>query len=183
MEKRIESIIFKGFINKSLTVSYIYNLQLGNKFASIEEDDRGQIKIYPSYLIQLNPGYPLPRVFISPRRYFAFVSLFDKAVKMIQENLFELFPSINKSEFEIDERVLERFQTEKALSSSNVTMMPSVYTDGTNQCYPGLRISLEDKPDAITIPLEDAMAINQMLKTFDPNQYGLALLSQLIKIE
>ena len=57
MEKRIESVIFKGFINKSLTVSYIYNLHINDKYASIEEDDRGQIKIYPTYLIQLNPGY------------------------------------------------------------------------------------------------------------------------------
>jgi hypothetical protein len=183
MERRIESVIFKGFINKNLTVSYIFNLKLDGKYRIIEEDDNGMIKMYPGYILQLNPGYPLPRVFISPRRYFPFVSLLEKTIKLIQENLFELFPSINKIEFEVDERMLARFQTEKALNSSNITMMPAVYTDSTNQCYPGIRVSLDDKEGAVTLPLEDAMGISQMLKTFDPNAYGLALMSQLIKIE
>lgn len=182
-ERRIESVLYKGIVNRSLTVAYVYFLRLEGKYKMIEEDNNGNIHIYPSYLIQLNPGFPNPRFFISPRQYFSFIAMFDKSVKLIQENLFELFPNVSKSEFEIDERALNRFQTEKALCTANLIMMPSVYVDSTNQCYPGLNISSTDKSGSITIPLEDAIAINQLFKTFDPNTFGMNVLSQLIKIE
>ena len=181
-ERRIESVLYKGIINKTLTLAYVFFLNMDGKYKMIEEDNNGNIHIYPSYLIQINPGYPRPRFFISSRQYFAFTAMFDKTVKLIQENLFELFPNVSRSEFEIDEGTLNRFQTEKALCTANLVMMPAVYVDSANQCYPGLNISSTDKSGSITIPLEDAIAINQLLKVFDPNTYGLNILSQLIKI-
>lgn len=182
MERRIESVIFKGNTNKSLTVSYIFNANTEGKFKCIEEDEKGNIKLYPGYLIQINPGYPLPRIFISPRKYYTFTLLLEKSVKLIQKNLFDLFPNVNQTEFETDDRALERFQTEKALSGAGITIVPAVYVDSSNQCYPGLRISLEDKPDSVTIPLEDAMGISHMFKSFEPHTYGMTILSQLITI-
>ena len=182
--RRIESVIFKGIINKSLTVSYIYTVKLNEgHFNTIEEDNKGNIKIYPEYMIQINPGYPLQRFFVSSQKYYAFISMFDKAVKLIQEHLFELFPNISRSEFEIDERTLERFQTEKALCVANISMMPAVYFDSSKQCYPGLKICATDKSDNIILPLEDCISINKLFTIFDPNTYGLNILSQFIKIE
>ncbi|MBR5296999.1 MAG: hypothetical protein IKU29_03915 [Parabacteroides sp.] len=183
MGKRIESVIFKGFINKQFTMSFIYNLEFDGKFKSISEDGDGRITIYPSYLLQLNPGYPLPRIYISNIKYFTFTSLLESGVKLVRKNLFTLFPNINKTEFEIDERVMERFQTEKALNGGGITIVPSIWVDSTNQCYPGLKISVDNKSDCVTLPLEDAIAMNQLFKTFDPNQYSMSILSQLIRIE
>lgn len=184
MGRNFESILFKGFVDKSLRLTYVYMLELAGKFQSIKEsEDGGRITTSPSYIITLSTLNPRTRVTISSTKYFTFVVLFEKSLKLIQENLFELFPNVGKIEFDVDERVLERFQTEKALSSADITMTPTVHVDQMGQCSPGLRISLDDKDGEITIPLEDAIGINQMLKIFDPNQYGLTILSQLIKIE
>lgn len=184
MVKNFESILLKGFVDKSFRFTYVYMLELEGKYQSIGETNDGErIITYPSYLITLSSLNPKTRVVISSMRYFTFVVLFEKSLKLIQENLFELFPEVGKSEFDVDTRVLGRFQTEKALSSANITMTPAVYVDQSGQCSPGLRISLDNKEGEITIPLEDAIGINQMLKTFDPNQYGLSILSQLIKLE
>ena len=183
MGRTIESVLFKRFVNKKLRVTYVYNVELDGKFKVIYENDKGDISMYPQYLVKIHEPYPGPRVAISPNRYFTFVVLFEKTIKLIQENLFELFPGVGKAEFDMDSSTLERFQKEKALSSANVTMMPAIYTDGTGTCFPGMRISLDDKDSVITIPLEDAIAMNQLFKVFEPNQYGLGILSQMITIE
>lgn len=183
MGRRVESILFKGFVDKGLRVSYIFTLELEGKTKIISESNNGDIKIYPGYILCIGAIYPGPRIFVSSSKFFTFTVLLEKSIKLIQENLFELFPNVGSVEFDINERVLERFQKEKALSSANVTMMPSIYTDSTGTCSPGLRISLDDKGSSITVPLEDAIGMNQMFKTFDPNLYGLNILSQLIKIE
>lgn len=183
MGRLIESILFKGFVNKALRVSYIFDFEMEGSFKVISENDKGNITMFPGYFIKIAEQYPGPKIFISSTRYFTFIVLLEKSIKLIQENLFELFPGVGKIEFDMDGSVLERFQKEKALSSANITIVPTLYTDGTGTCYPGLRISLNDKDSSVTIPLEDAIAMNQMFKTFEPNQYGLSILSQLIKIE
>ena len=181
--KRIESILMKGYVNKGLRMSYVYNLELDSKYNTIVETDEGNIKIYPAYMICISEPYPGPRVFISSMKYFTFVVLLEKSVKLIQENLFELFPNVGKVEFDMDDSALERFQKEKALSSADITIIPVVYTDSTSTCSPGLRISIENKDSSIVIPLEDAIAMNRLFSTFDPNIYGLSILSKLINIE
>lgn len=183
MGRIIESILFKGFVNKSLRVSYVFDFEMEGSFKVISENDKGNITMFPGYFIKIAERYPEPKIFISSTRYYTFIVLLEKTIKLIQENLFELFPGVGKIEFDMDSSVLERFQKEKALSSANITMVPALHTDGTGTCYPGIRISLNDKDSSVTIPLEDAIAMNQMFKTFEPNQYGLGILAQLIKIE
>ena len=93
---------------------------------------------------------------------------------MISDNLYEIFPDVNKLEFEADSRVLERFQTEKALSVLGMTAIPTVWVDETSLCYPGIRINT--KNGFVSIPLEDAIPIMEMFKRFDPICYAINML-------
>lgn len=183
MGRTFESVLYKGIVDKSLRISYIFELQLGGKFPTIEETNSGSIITYPAYMLKIGSTNSNLRIVIGSLKYFTFVVLFEKTLKLIQENLFELFPNVGKLEFDMDDSILERFQKEKALNSADITMIPAIYTDGTGVCSPGLRISIDNKGKYITIPIEDAIAIDRMFKTFDPNTYGLNILSQLVKIE
>lgn len=184
MGKVIESILFRGTTDRTLRVSHVFELSLDGKYCSIKEnEDTGKITIYPSYMITISTMNPQIRFVIGFVKYYTFVVLFEKSLKLIQENLFDLFPNVGGTEFDMDDSVLERFQKEKALSSAGITIVPAIYTDGTGSCFPGMRLTLDNRDGAITIPLEDAIGMDRMFKIFDPNQYGLSLLNQLIKIE
>lgn len=183
MGRTFESILYKGIADKSLRISYIFDLNLEGKFLTIEETSSGNITTYPTYMLKISSTNSNLKIIIGSLKYFTFVVLFEKSLKLIQENLFDLFPNVGKLEFDMDDSVLERFQKEKALNSADITMIPAIYTDGTGVCSPGLRISIENKGKYITIPIEDAIAIDRMFKTFEPNTYGLNILSKLIKIE
>lgn len=184
MGKTIESILFRGIVDRTLRLSYVFEFALDGKYSTAKENEEtGKVTLYPSYMITLSTMNPQIRFAIGFLKYYTFVVLFEKSLKLIQENLFELFPCVGSVEFDMDDSVLERFQKEKALSSGGITIVPAIYTDGTGCCFPGMRITLDNKNGSITIPLEDAIGMNQMLKTFDPNQYGMSLLSQLMKIE
>ena len=184
MGKVFESVLFKGLTDRTLRVTYVFELLIDGPFKNIKEDEEtGKITTYPAYMITLSTLNPRIRFAISSNKYYTFVVLFEKSLKLIQENLFELFPNVGKIEFDMDDSVLERFQKEKALSSAGITIVPAIYTDGTGGCFPGMRLSFENKDGSITIPLEDAISIDRMFRTFDPNQYGMSILSQLIKIE
>ena len=98
----------------------------------------------------------------------------SKAIKLVSENLFEIFPNISKTEFEADERVLERFQTEKALSVAGMTAMPATWVNAQSECFPAIKI--ESKHGCVTIPLEDAIPLEAMLNGFDPIVYSLTML-------
>ena len=101
---------------------------------------------------------------------------------LIQEHLYELFPNAGKSEFEINSKAFERFQTEKAIASDGITMIPAVYVDDTNQCYPGIQINTL-KLGSIRIPLQDAIPMNKMFSTFDPHAMSISMLRIMGKIE
>jgi hypothetical protein len=183
MGKTIESILYKGNVDKSLRVSYVFKLELEGKFASVSESaDGSKITTYPSYMIILSSINLNTRFIIGSTKYFTFVTMLEKTIKLIQENLFVLFPNVGKEEFDMEDSALGRFQKEKALTSCDITMIPTLYTDGSGGCSPGINVSLNKKDSSITISLEDAIAINQMFKTFDPNIYGFNILSQLIRL-
>jgi hypothetical protein len=182
MGKVIESVLLKGFISKGFAISYLYDYDLDNpKFPTIKEIDDKNISIDGSFVIKIRYGKD-QIIWVPRNKYSAFVSLLEKATRMTQENLFELFPDIGNIEFDMDDSALDRFQKEKALNTAGFTMMPAVWTDGSGTCLPGIMIS-DEKGHAITIPLEECIGINQMFKVFDPYTYGMQILSMLIKIE
>lgn len=181
--RRFESVLYRGITNREFKCSFIYTLQTEGKFKNVIEKEQGSYIVYPGYILNVCEGYERPNLYISPRRYFPFVTLVNKTVKLVQENLYDLFPNVGRLEFEINERTLARFQTEQALNTANITMMPAVWVDSTNQCYPGIRITDEEKSLSVTIPLEDAIAFSEFLHGFDPNSYGTMMLFNMGRFE
>lgn len=171
----------KESVNPSLLVSYLYDFQMDGNFPTIKEKRSGGYSISPSFGISISEGFDKPRIFIPGIRYYAFSTLFERAIKLVSENLFTLFPNVNKIEFEIDSRALERFQTEKALATAGMSAYPAVWCNEMNECYPGIRIN--NKQGSVTIPMEDAIPLSEMFKRFDPILYSINMLRFFGKID
>jgi len=179
--QRVNSVIYKGFVNKELRLTYHYNFEPTGQFQTITQRDNGNITIRPSFGVSISEGFSKPQLFIPANKYYPFASLLKKSVKKISENLYDIFPNVNKIEFEIDSRGMERFQTEQALTTNNMTIIPEVWVDETNSCYPAIKINTIG--GHVSIPLEDAISISEMMNSFDPMTYGLSILRVLGKIE
>jgi hypothetical protein len=162
-------------------VTYIYSFNTDEKYPTVKQKRNGGYSIDPSFSISISEGFDKPRIFIPGNKYFAFISLFRKALQLIKENLFTIFPNVNKFEFETDSRVLDRFQNEKALSTAGMTAIPAVWSNEQNECFPGIKISSMN--GSVIIPLEDAIPLVEMLKHFDPIVYSISMLRFFGKIE
>lgn len=180
MKKNINMRMYSGSINKDLMVNYCYtyipNGEPDNKFPTFKTTAKGTKIIDHTFGLAISEGFNMSRLFIPGRIWHSFVSLLDKTIKAITESLYEIFPDINKSEFEVDSRVLERFQTEKACSTAGMSMTPGVWVDKSSQCYPAIRISTPFD-GILVIPLEDAIPLSKILNNIDPLLYGLQLLN------
>lgn len=174
-----DTILFKASrdaCNKDLRVNYIYQYNpTGSEYptARAKRNSVGFI-IDPSFSISISEGFEKNRMFIPGNRYFAFISLFRKAVDLVSENLFKIFPNVSKTEFESDSRVLERFQNEKALAVCGMTAMPTVYTDDQDCCYPGIKFTSLN--GMVNIALEDALQLKEVFEHFDPICYSATML-------
>jgi hypothetical protein len=165
----------EGSPNPSLLISYLYMYEDNpDNFPTVKVRRNGGISLNPSFGISISEGFDKPRIFIPGMKYYAFVALLEKAVTRIQENLFTLFPNISSTEFEVDSRALEIFQTEKAFTTAGMTAVPAVWTNAASECFPGVKITSMN--GMVTIPLEDAIPIVEMLKHFDPIVYSVSML-------
>lgn len=182
--KHMNIRLMTGNINTGLLVRFCYTYESGQdaKFPTIKVTDSGGIVINNSYGLDISEGYDRPRVYIPKKSWGPFVTLLQKTVKTISENLYEIFPDINKEEFDIDSRVLETFQTEKACSTAGMTMVPCVYVGEGGKCYPAIRLNTV-KYGSCTIPFEDAIAISNMISKIDPDQYSFNLINILSKFK
>lgn len=180
---RVNYKLFRGSIDKRLSVLYVYTYEPDGDFRTVyQREGSTSVTILPSFGISISHGYNQDGVYVTSNQYFTFVTLLSKIVPLIQEHLYELFPNAGKSEFEINSKAFERFQTEKAIASDGITMIPSVYVDDTNQCYPGIQINTL-KLGSIRIPLQDAIPMNKMFSTFDPHAMSISMLRIMGKIE
>jgi len=174
-----DTTIFRGSrdsCNKDLKITFLYSYSTEfDKFPTAKEKTNGNgFNIEPSFAISISEGFEKGRLFIPGNKYYAFITLFDKAVDLISENLYTLYPNINKVDFEIDSKALERFQTEKALAVAGITAMPSVWYDDMSKPYPAVK--LNSTLGTVNIPLEDAIQIREMFKRFDPICYSASML-------
>ena len=117
-------------------------------------------------------------MFITDKQFGAFRTLLKNSIKLISEHLYELFPKIGSTEFEISDKALDRFVTEKAQSSMNITIIPSVYATPTQETFPGIHID-DGRGGAVTIPLEDAVAMYETLKSLDVINLSMQVLNEL----
>lgn len=178
---KIASTLFRGFVNKDFVCEYSYEIMESGKYATISQTTTGKLVLRPSFRLILSEGFNKNTMFIGSSRYYQFTQLLQTATKTISDHLYEIFPDIGKLEFEIDSRVLQRYQTEKAMSTAGITAYPVVWVDPTDTCYPAIRI--ETIRGFVSIPLEDAIAMTNMFQTFDPQTFGLSLLRILGKVE
>lgn len=174
-----DTTIFRGSkdsCNKDLRITYIYSYANElEKFPTVREKNNGNgVTIDPSFAMSISEGFEKGRLFIPGNKYFAFISLFDKAVDLISDNLYTLYPNISRVDFEIDSKALERFQTEKALAVAGITAMPSIWCDEMNKSYPSVKFN--SVLGTVNIPLEDAIQIREMFKRFDPICYAASML-------
>ena len=172
---RIDTTLFKGIINKNLLCSYIFQYEEAGQFQTIRVRQSSQTKVItPCYSIAISEGYDKNRLFIPSTKYASFVCLFHKSVKLVQENIYDIFPKMDQTDMEVDTRALQRFQTEKAMSTAGLTITPSIWVDEGSQTYPGIRCSGSGN---VTIPMEDAIALDQVLKNFDPTQFMISMIT------
>lgn len=175
--------LYRGIVNKDLMMNYVYtfrpNTNAENEFPTLKRTANGTVIVDHNYGLTISEGFNKSRVFISARMWNPFVTLFDKSIGLISENLLEIFPDVNNTEFEIDQRALERFQTEKACSVAGMTIIPCVWIDQSQQCYPALRI--QTLKETCVVPLEDAISMRVMLNNMDPVLYGFNTI-QLMKM-
>lgn len=175
MEKKGSSVIYRGIINKEFSVTFNYTFTDQGQYQPIQQKG-DTLKIYPSFILNLSEGYGKAYLGVMSNIYHPFIAILEKAVKMISENLYDIFPDVSKLEFEVDPKTLQIYQTEKAMSTGGITIVPAVWVDNTQQCFPAIKVTTLKYPTGITIPLEDAIAMNKMFNTFDPHTYSMILL-------
>lgn len=180
---RINYKLFRGTVDKHLSVLYVYRYEADGDFQTVyQKEGSASVTILPSFGINISRGYDQDRAYITSNQYFIFVTLLEKIVRLVSEHLYELFPNAGRSEFEINAKALERFQTEMAVASDGITMIPAVFVDDTNQCYPGIQINTL-KLGSIKLTLQDAIPMSKMFSTFDPHAMSLSMLRIMGRIE
>jgi hypothetical protein len=190
MIQNVDVICFRGSINKDLTVNFLYSFDDNSKYKPIDHrqipNKNGQMvdscKIYPNILLNISQGYGAPFISVGSNTYFPFITLLEKSVKQVSEHLYEIFPDVDKIEFSGDSKMLEIYRTEKAITAAGMTCYPTIWVDSTQQCYPAIKCVTQRQPNGVIIPLADAIALNKMFSTFDPNMYGITMLRVLGKI-
>lgn len=172
---RVNYKLFRGSTDKNLTVTLTYTYENEGDFRTVMYNSQyNSYSISPLFGISISKGYEKDRIYVTSNQYYSFTTLMEKAVKLISDHLYEIFPNVGLSEFDIDAKTLERFQTEKALACDGITMSPVVFVDETNQCFPGLLINTI-KYGSIRLPLQDAIAISRLLSNLNPHAIALSL--------
>ena len=175
---KVDHLLMRGSIDRDLRVSFRYKFSDG-EYATVKQRN-DFIFINPTYAIVISRSFE-DSIFIPDRKYFSFVSLLSKTVKMISDDLYKLFPDINDIEFGIDNKMLDIFRVEKAMSTNGITMLPTVWVDANSKCYPGIEISGDNR--FFKFPMEDAIAMVQLFSVFDPMNLGMSILRMIGKIE
>lgn len=173
--------LFHGTVNRELSATYVYVYRNNSsEYPTIKRSNSGSYLIEHNYGLSITEGYGKNRIFIGCNLWNQFVTLFSKSISIISENLWEIFPGVNSEEFEIDQRVLDRFQSEKACSTAGITMSPTVWVDSGQQCYPAIQI--KTLKDECVVPLEDAIPLNNLLSHIDPIAYGFNAIQMMATI-
>ena len=172
--------IYRGFHCKHLQVSFVYKFINGpdEKYKTYASGNNwGAIR--HSYGLSVRTSTDrTTSLFITDRQFGAFRTLLKNSIKIISENLYELFPKLGSVEFEINEKALERFKIEKAQSAMNIIIVPALYVSESQETLPGLNID-DSRGGNVTIPLEDAVAMYDVLKSLDPINLSMNILKEL----
>lgn len=174
----LDCLLFRGVTDPELRVTFFADYNPDGKFASIvAHPDR--YKVYPSFCIKVSRSFE-QYIFIKSTRYFSFVSALKRSVKLISDNIYDLFPDMDKTEFEVDSRLMSIYQTEKAVASGGFVLSPCKWVNQTEECFPGVKIYSTDTGE-FKIPFEDAVLMVEMLSSFDPINMYMNMIQTFIK--
>jgi hypothetical protein len=171
-------------LNPKLYVEYILSYVTPDSHTDFKKTIRLNynntgIDIEQMFGIQIQDGYGkyVPRVYISTKQYFTFVSLLKKACKLIQDNIFKFYPNLGSADLETNQEVLHMYQTEKALYSNQIKLYPGTWSDSSGQGYPS--IIVETAKGSINLPYEDVLALVELFNTFNPMSFGLQMIQSI----
>lgn len=176
--KRINYMLYRGSVNKDLRLDYIYTYESDpeTKYLTVKKNqETGTMSIFPAYAMSISEGYDKPRMFIPGSHVCPVFDMLSKTVKATSEHLTELYPDINKSEFDINQVALNDFTINNAVSVNGYNALPGIYVTAENECKPCIRMT-NARGDFVRIPLTDAIIITKVMKHFDPDLFGINLL-------
>jgi hypothetical protein len=75
----------------------MYTFEQDGKYQTVLQKDNGNISIMPAFSISISEGFEKSRMFLPSSKYFQFVLLLKKTVNVISDNLYDIFPNINKN--------------------------------------------------------------------------------------
>lgn len=181
MKKRIDLPIYKGMeLNRDLLVTFSVTYELDGQYQTIVEKPNGITSIKQCYSLSISTGFQKSRMFCPGTQFMCFVSILQKSIKLIQDNIYNIFPSIGKINWDdVDRRELERFQTEKCMYLNGFSIIPIIYTTAFNECFPGIRITTKSN-DSIDIPFEDAILISEVLSKIEPSTLSITILKMML---
>lgn len=178
---RLNHLLMVGSVDPLLRVTYTYDFQSDGRFSTVIQPKADFVSIYPSFALRISRSFE-DGIFIPGKKYFPFVTLLEGTTALISKHLYEIFPNVDKTDFETDPKAIERFRTEKALYTNGMTIVPTVWVNNTNECFPGLKISGTNM-NTFSFPLEDALPMVKMFNVFDPYNMGMSMLRMIGKIE
>ena len=181
MKKSIAIQLYKGMeVNKNLGMKMnVYYEDSVEQFPTIIEKNNTYY-IRPSFLLVISEGYQRPMVTIGATSWFQFVALYNKSIKLIQDNLYNLFPNVEKMSWDdIDTKELERFQTEKCMYINGYSIVPIAYPTDFQEYVPGILITAKDNK-TVRIPFEDAIIIGDILDKMNPIQLSIECIQMIL---
>lgn len=183
MLKRINYTLMWGSVNKDLRLEYIYTLDIDpeSKYRTIKKNtENASMFIKPSHAMSISEGFEKPRLFIPGAHITMVFDMLTKTVKATSEHLKELYPDINKPEFDINQDALNNFTINNAVSVNGYNALPGIFVTPENECKPAIRVT-NAKGDFVRIPLTDAILITKHMEHFDPDTFDIQLLNIAVK--
>lgn len=176
MKQRVDIPIYKGMnINKDLLVTFHVTLDTSGQFATVARKTNSFV-FHQAFSLSISEGYQKPRIFCPANQWQCLVSLLRKSIKLIQDNIYSIFPSLGNINWDdVDKKGLERFQTEKSMYLNGFTIIPIIYYASDCNYYPGINITTKNN-ESVQIPLEDAILISEILDSIEPNALSISYL-------
>lgn len=174
--KHITYTLMYGNVNKNLRAEAIFQLDNDDKYQTVKDVSSITTKIRSSYALSISEGFDKNRMFVPTQRYWTFADAFIRTVKLISDNINDLFPNINFNEFDIDPKALEIFRIEKAVQVDGYSMLPCIWVNDTSETFASISIT-DVKGGFIRIPIEDARLLSAILNKFDPINYQLSCMN------
>ena len=174
---RLSYSLYRGTVNKALRVSFVYKYDGdGVEYPTVKTTANGTKSVNSiGWSVSISEGFERNRIFIPGGKYWLFVNILHRTVDEIRKHMDELYPNMNEDEFQVNEKALEIYRQEKCLRAGGMCIEPDKWVDESGKCYVGLKL-IGEYGECI-VPMVDAIGMDCMMTTFDPNTFGLIVMN------